>query len=1704
MASINYAVTDNWGSGFVGSMTVAGGNQALHGWTVEFDAAFGISDIWGAVILSHDGTHYVIGNLPWNSDVTAGANTTFGFQATSGAGGTVATGLTLDGAGVAAPPPVLPTLSIADASISEGNVGSSELSFTVSLSQAATGPVTVKFATGNGTATAGSDYTAGSGTVTFAAGETSKVVKVAIAANTAVEANETLKVTLSAASGATIARATATGAIVDDDTATPPSAGTVSLAYSITSNWGAGFTGDMKVGGGSAPLNGWTVEFNASFSITNIWNAEIVSHVGNHYVVKNAAYNSQVAAGQQVAFGFQADAGSGGTQATGFTVNGTAVGPNPDPTLSVADATVSEGDSGTHDLAFTVSLSAAAKSPVTVKYGTTNGTATAGSDYTAQSGTLTFAAGETSKVVHVPVQGDKAVETNETLALTLSSPSGAAIVRGTATGTITNDDVAPSLSIGDATFAEGSDATPGHGTFAVTLSKPSTSPVTVHFATSNGTATAGSDYVAKTGTLTFAAGETTKTISVAAIGDSVAETNEGFTVALSNPTGATIARGTATGTITNDDVVPSTLSISNATFAEGSAATPGHGTFTVTLSKASTSPVTVHFATSNGTATAGSDYVAKAGTLTFAAGETSKTISVAAIGDAVAETNEGFTVVLSNPTGATIARGTASGTITNDDGTPPSLRIGDATFAEGIAATPGHGTFTVTLSKASTAPVTVKFATSNGTATAGRDYVAQSGTLTFAAGQTTKAISIAAIGDSIFEPNEGFTVALSNATGATLADATGAGTITNDDVAPLPTLRIGDSTFAEGSAASPGHGTFTVTLSQVSTSPVTVHYRTANGTATAGSDYVAKSGTLTFEAGETTKTVSIAAIGDSTVEANEGFTVVLSNAVGATIADGTGAGTITNDDVAPLPTLSIGDTSVVEGNPGGSAGAPGWLSTSGNQIIDSTGHSVQIAGVNWFGFEGTNLSPNGLWTRGYKDMMNQMASLGFNTIRLPFSSDMLHSTAAPQGIDFSKNPDLQGLTALQIMDKIVDYAGQVGLKIILDHHRSDPGAGVSPNGLWYDAQHSQADWVSDWAMLATRYADKPQVIGADLHNEPYNGTWGGGGPNDWAAAAEQAGNAIGHVNPNWLVFVEGIGTYQGQSYWWGGNLMGVKDRPIQLDVANKLVYSAHDYPNSVYPQPWFQGSDFPANLPAKFDQMWGYIYKQNIAPVYIGEFGTKLTDPKDAPWLAAITSYLGGDLDNNGTHDIPAGNKGVSWTFWSWNPNSGDTGGILQDDWNSVNQNKLNYLKPIEFDFDSAGGSGPVTGAHADFLLTLSAPATGPVTVQFHTVAGDATSADFTASSGSATFAAGEQSKTISIPITADLISEANEHFTVVLTNASGATISRATGTATIVDDDGGAASSVVHAAAVSAAGDGPAHEFSPYIDMAMAQDADLVSISRASGIESFTLAFMLSSDHGIGWQGTGAIADDTLANHTTILHQVEAIQAQGGHITISFGGAAGQEAALTAPNAATLQAEYQSVIDRYHIDSIDFDIEGAAVADQHSIALRDQALVGLQAGNPDLKVSFTLPVLPTGLDANGLNVLRSAQHDGVKIDVVNIMAMDYGSSVDNNGQMGQHTIQAAVATQGQLHNLGLDAKIGITPMIGVNDISFEVFTLADAQALVNFAQSDPNIVRLSMWSVARDNGATAGAHFASPDSSGVAQTTYEYAGVLNRFDMTG
>ncbi|MGV9348156.1 cellulase family glycosylhydrolase [Streptomyces spiralis] len=361
------------------------------------------------------------------------------------------------------------------------------------------------------------------------------------------------------------------------------------------------------------------------------------------------------------------------------------------------------------------------------------------------------------------------------------------------------------------------------------------------------------------------------------------------------------------------------------------------------------------------------------------------------------------------------------------------------------------------------------------------------------------------------------------------------------------------------------------------------------------------------------------------------------------------------------------------------AAGAGYWHTSGRQILDAAGNPVRIAGINWFGFETGNHVAHGLWSRDYKSMIDQMKSLGYNTIRLPYSDDIFKAGTTADSINFNgMNTDLQGLTPLQIMDKIVAYAGHDGLKVILDRHRPDSGG---QSALWYTSAVPESTWIADLKALATRYKGQDTVIGIDLHNEPHDpACWGCGDQStDWRLAAERAGNAVLSVNPDLLIFVEGIQTFNGVSGWWGGNLMGAGQYPVRLDVADRLVYSAHDYATSVAQQSWFSDPSFPANMPGIWDKYWGYLFKQNIAPVWVGEFGTTLQSTVDQKWLSALVSYL--------RPTSTYGADSFQWTFWSWNPDSGDTGGILKDDWQTVDTVKDGYLASIKAPgFPASGG----------------------------------------------------------------------------------------------------------------------------------------------------------------------------------------------------------------------------------------------------------------------------------------------------------------------------------------------------------------------------------------------------------------------------------
>jgi hypothetical protein len=573
--------------------------------------------------------------------------------------------------------PSLPSISLTDVSVSEGDAGSFQLYYTVSLSAPATVPVSFDFDTADGTALAGSDYQARNVTgQTIGLGQSSKAVTVTINGDYAVEADEAFNVYLGNVSGARLADGHAIVTIGNNDTL---------------------------------------------------------------------------------------------------------------PALSIGDVSISEGNAGTKSASFTVTLSHPAATAVSFDIASADGSAVAGSDYVASAQTVSIAAGSTSQIVTVVINGDGVVESDESFAVNVSNVSGATVADGQAIGTITNDDAYPALSIGDVTVSEGNSGTT-LATFTLTLSAVAASPVSFDIATANGTAVAGSDYVgsALTGQ-TIPVGASSATFSVVINGDTAAEAHETFVVNLSNVAGATVADGQAVGTIMNDDVL--SLSIADVSIAEGNSGTR-LATFTVQLSAPAISPVTYNIATTNGTAVAPGDYTANAlNNQSIAAGASGASFTISINGDTAIEPNETVQVNVSNVSGATVSDGSAIGTITNDD-VLPSMSIADVSIAEGNNGSK-QATFTVTLSKAATGPVTYNIATANGTAVAPGDYTATSLTAqSIAAGALSKTFTVSIKGDKTIEPSETFFVNVSNVAGATVADGQALGTIVNDDGATLTLSRV--------------------------------------------------------------------------------------------------------------------------------------------------------------------------------------------------------------------------------------------------------------------------------------------------------------------------------------------------------------------------------------------------------------------------------------------------------------------------------------------------------------------------------------------------------------------------------------------------------------------------------------------------------------------------------------------------------------------------------------------------------------------------------------------------------------------------------------------------------------------------------------------------------------------------------------------------
>jgi hypothetical protein len=630
-----------------------------------------------------------------------------------------------------------------------------------------------------------------------------------------------------------------------------------------------------------------------------------------------------------------------------------------DAVLSITSTLIDkpEGNSGSTPFTFTVSRSGDTSGAVSASWGAFNGTINSADfpDNASPIGTVSFAPGETTKTITFQVQGDTAIEPDETFDLILFNPSGGArIGTSSAAATIRNDDAAPaatlSIAATDANKIEGdSGSTPF--TFTVTRSGETSVAASADWAVS-GTAVTGGDFAGASlpsGTVSFAAGETSKTITVQVQSDTSVEGNEAFQLTLSNPTnGAQLGTASASGSIQNDDLNPAIMSVATATPSklEGDDGTTAF-TFIVTRS-------------GNGSVAASADWSVSgdvdaadfpggslpSGTVSFAANELAKFVTVEVRGDRLFETDERLQLTLSNPgSGTRIETASANATIQNDDVAPPVISIAatDADKAEGNSSG-SLFRFEVTRTGDLANATSVDWAVTGDVDAADFAGGLPGGTFTFSPTQTSASLAVLVNTDLELEPDEAFQITLSNPTnGARLGTASAGGVIRNDDAAAVPgvlSIAAADASKAEGDSGGTPF-TFTVTRSGNTSGAASVDWA-VGGTARAA-DYVGNalpSGTVSFAAGETAKTVAIQVQGDAAFEGDESFRVTLSDPSGAQLGTAVARGTIRNDDVAPVATLSIAatDANKIEGDSG---------STPFTFTVTRSGETSVAASADW-------------------------------------------------------------------------------------------------------------------------------------------------------------------------------------------------------------------------------------------------------------------------------------------------------------------------------------------------------------------------------------------------------------------------------------------------------------------------------------------------------------------------------------------------------------------------------------------------------------------------------------------------------------------------------------------------------------------------------------------------------------------------------------
>ena len=761
----------------------------------------------------------------------------------------------------------LPVISGLEISTVEG----SDLVFSFSLEYESPIDVVANYQLVSGTAVEGTDFPAASGSVTLLAGETSVALSLPTTQDALDENDENLQLELSGIVGTSNETVQIAASILDDD-ATPTlsildvvgnEGDTLEFVVSLSAVSGRNITFSYTTFDSSAvnPSDYTSVNGLGNVLAGNPTNSIFVVTTNDGIPEAIETFNLQLSALN--------NATAGDLSAVG-TINDDDAGAQPTIHLgSAADQT--EGSNQT----FPVTLQFAAPAQVTADYTVIDGTAV-GADVAVTSGTLTIAAAGTSGSIDIGLIADATYEGTENYSLSLSNLSGALVSSEmSAVANILDSDPAPSLFVSGVSVTEGGDA-------VIVVSQSFVSGLTTSFdlATSDNSASAGSDYTGVSNSFNINPGQTQIAVTIATTDDTTDEPDQTFDVALSNLNNATAGQLSSSVTLTDNDLPPALFIVDQDQDEDQTLQ------LIVSLSAGSEFPVSFTLQTIDGTATAPADYASLNQGVTFALGEVSRLFPVTLVDDILTEGNEIFFATLTGLNNASAGVVSARYGITDNDVTP-DIFVDDAVIVEGQT-----GVAQVSLSQASGNAITVDYQSYNQTATSGADYVAASGTLSFSPGTTVQYIVLTTTDDALQEGNEDFLVSLSSPVAANILDDQAVVQITDNDV--VPNIIAIDSSASEG-----GMITFNITLDATPTADVVINYQTVDGSATGGSDYTAVTSVMTIASGLETGLVQVASTQDVLVEGNETFTLSLTGATGGVLLDPQAVGTIFDDDVPP-------------------------------------------------------------------------------------------------------------------------------------------------------------------------------------------------------------------------------------------------------------------------------------------------------------------------------------------------------------------------------------------------------------------------------------------------------------------------------------------------------------------------------------------------------------------------------------------------------------------------------------------------------------------------------------------------------------------------------------------------------------------------------------------------------------------------------------